>query len=460
MNRVFNLLVIAGLIFGHCTASARTWYIDYEDGSDKNGGMAKKAAWKRCPGMTGFTGAYRHEAGDRFVFKGGCAWPSAVLPLVIKNSGADGAADVYTSDHTWYRGPSWTQPVFSGQHSRTPLLIAEGKSYFIVKDLGFIDFGRAGIWNGGKAIDINACSHYAITRCTIAPQAWIGLYLHSYSGATEENILIDQNDISASGQAIVIAVEAPNTRMHRVTVNNNAIHDLSSQIVGETHGDGIHTWNAVQDDRTQYISDLVISDNRFYGDFSCGDGGKASMTSLIYLTDPGKRARISGNVLTCSATSRFASLIWVRYFDSVSIVNNTLVMDSALGAIGIMVGQGDAGKRVVVKNNIIAGAKYCYYIYGDACSTTSIDNNNCVTTGSTTGFWTLVGKTWSEWREAGNDRNGISADPQFRSSTDLRLRSTSPCIGRADSLTGDLFSGEAAWSNRRDLGAFEFTKKQ
>jgi len=460
MYPTIKALPLTCLLFALCTVSAKMYYIDYDKGSDAYNGLSKEMAWKRCPGMTEFVGAYRHQAGDRFIFKGGCVWPAITLPLTIKNSGSENNPDIYTSDRAWFKGSSWVQPTFSGQHSRTQLLRAESESFFVIKDLRFIDFGRAGIENGGKAIDINSCSHYAITNCTIAPQAWIGLYLHSYSGATEEGILIDSNDISAAGQAIVLAVEAPNTRMCRITICNNAIHDLSSQIVGETHGDGIHTWNSVQNDHSQFISDLAIRDNRFYGDFSCGDSGTASMTSLIYLTDPGMRAIISGNVLTYSATTRFASLIWVRYFDSVAIVNNTLVMDPAQGGIGIIVGQGDAGKRVVIKNNIITGAKYCYYIYEDASPTITIDNNNCITTGPTVAFWNMVGKTWAQWQKAGNDKSGIQTDPQFLSGADYRLRPSSPCIGRADSLVGFHFPQEGAWEKKRDIGAHEFTTIQ
>jgi hypothetical protein len=460
MHMVLKSLMLTWLAIIVCTVSARTYYVDYDNGSDARNGATKESAWRRCPGMIGYDGVYRHQAGDRFVFRGGCIWPAAVLPLTIKNSGMRDAADSYTTDHTWFKGSLWAQPVFSGLHSLTRLLYADGKSYFAVRDLRFIDFGMAGIENGGKAIDICSCSHYEISNCTVAPQAWIGFYLHSFSGATEEDVLIGNNDISAAGQAIVVAVEAPKTRMHRVTIRDNAIHDLSSQIVGKTHGDGIHTWNSVQDDHSQFISDLKIINNRFYGDFSCGDAGTSSMTALIYLTDPGIRAIISGNELTYSATTHFSSLIWVRYFDSVAVLNNTLVMDTAQGGIGIIVGQGDAGKRVYIKNNIITGAKYCYYVYGDACATTFIDNNDCITTGPTIAFWGLAGKTWSPWRALGNDLNGIHADPQFRSPIDFRLRVSSPCIGRADSLAGVCLMGKDTLKKRRDMGAHELTTSE
>jgi len=251
-------------------------------------------------------------------------------------------------------------------------------------------------------------------------------------------------------------VEAPNTRMRRVTISNNAIHDLASQLVGQTHGDGIHTWNSVQDDHSQYLTDLVIRGNRFFGDFS-GNGKGASMTSLIYLTDPGKRALIADNVLTYTGPARFAALIWVRYFDSVVVVNNTLVMNTAEGNIGIIVGQGEPGKHVVVRNNIISGAKYCYYIYPDASPTIQIDHNNCVTTGPAMAFWNLAGKTWPQWQKLGHDIHGIRDNPRFVSSVDFRLAPASPCIGKADTRAPFARPGGLARESNPDLGAFRFT---
>jgi parallel beta-helix repeat protein len=439
----------------YCSLQAKTYYIDFTNGRDSNSGLSKEQPWKRSPGMQGFTAEYNHNPGDCFVFKGGITWQATALPLTIKNSGSTVKTDFYTTDHTWFTGAMWSQPVFSGNHSGAQLIHADNKSFFVINDLKLIDVGTAGIENGAKAIDLCACSNYTISNCTIAPNAWLGLYLHSFSGNTEANITVEDNDLSNAGQAIVLAVEAPQTHMTHVTIRHNTIHDLSSQIVGQTHGDGIHTWNSVQNDHTQFLSDLAIVDNRFYGDFSCGDTGKASMTSLIYLTDPGKRAIISGNELSYSATTHFSSLIWVRYFDSVAIVNNTLVLDPHQGGIGIIIGQGDSGKQVIAKNNIISGAQYCYYLYKDACNTTVIDNNDCVTTGETVAFWNLVGKTWGEWQKLGYDLHGMQADPQFVSSTDFRLRDSSPCIGRADSRGLASFMQGILLEGKRALGAHE-----
>lgn len=97
-------------------AAARVWastyYIDYEQGVDTNGGHDKASPWKRHPFMQGFAGSYSHSAGDVFVFKGGVIWPNEALGMIIKVGGDDQAADRYQNDKTWYSGKEWSRPVF------------------------------------------------------------------------------------------------------------------------------------------------------------------------------------------------------------------------------------------------------------------------------------------------------------------------------------------------------------
>jgi hypothetical protein len=101
-------------------ASAATYYIDYAGGSDANAGTSTGAAWKRCPGMYGFTGSYSHAAGDRFIFKGGVTWPNGVFGLVIANNGGVGNEDYYGVDEAWYSGAAWSHPVFDGEGTALP----------------------------------------------------------------------------------------------------------------------------------------------------------------------------------------------------------------------------------------------------------------------------------------------------------------------------------------------------
>jgi hypothetical protein len=62
--------------------------------------------------MIGFSGNYSHQAGDRFIFKGGVSWSNACFPLVVNGSGASNNPDYYGPDTSWFSGGSWTRPKF------------------------------------------------------------------------------------------------------------------------------------------------------------------------------------------------------------------------------------------------------------------------------------------------------------------------------------------------------------
>jgi hypothetical protein len=74
-----------------CIAGENCYYIDYENGSDNNDGLAKTVAsghgpWKNAPGMASATGqaaAHALSQKDEFILKGGVTWPRACFPWVL-----------------------------------------------------------------------------------------------------------------------------------------------------------------------------------------------------------------------------------------------------------------------------------------------------------------------------------------------------------------------------------------
>lgn len=109
MRAILLLFLLVSLALN---AGAATFYIDFVGGNDANNGTNTSSAWKLCPGMAGISMTYSHNAGDRFVFKGGVTWPASCFTMVIQNSGTAGNIDTYTSDETWYTGGAFTKPVF------------------------------------------------------------------------------------------------------------------------------------------------------------------------------------------------------------------------------------------------------------------------------------------------------------------------------------------------------------
>jgi hypothetical protein len=91
--------------------SGRSFYVDYAGGSDANNGTSTATAWKRAPGMVGFTGTYSHVAHDCFYFKGGVTWPQATMPWEPLGSGNAADRDYYGPKYDWHSGGSWSRPV-------------------------------------------------------------------------------------------------------------------------------------------------------------------------------------------------------------------------------------------------------------------------------------------------------------------------------------------------------------
>jgi len=115
---VLTIIGFASLAAG--AQSGRTFYIDYASGSNSNNGTSKTTPWKTHPYMqassactvTGSAPAYGHQAGDRFIFKGGGSWPAACFEMSIPAGGTSSTQDYYGVDQNWFVGSSWSRPVF------------------------------------------------------------------------------------------------------------------------------------------------------------------------------------------------------------------------------------------------------------------------------------------------------------------------------------------------------------
>jgi hypothetical protein len=101
--------------------SGRTFYIDYASGSNANPGT-KASPWKThaymqtgasCTG-TGSAPSYSHQAGDRFIFKGGVTWPAACFAMSPSAGGSSNTVrDYYGVDVSYFAGGSFTRPIFN-----------------------------------------------------------------------------------------------------------------------------------------------------------------------------------------------------------------------------------------------------------------------------------------------------------------------------------------------------------
>jgi hypothetical protein len=191
-------------------AYGTTYYIDFVSGADGNAGTSKTAPWRLCPGMVGFGHSYSHTAGDRFIFKGGVAWPASVLPLVPPGSGTSSAWDYYGVDQTWYTGASWARPIFDGGGNINDLIAMQTwrntstGSYITIDSLEIRNFyfpsdstdGGIIIYGGGNVVINNCYIHNWSKNTSVTDQnGWAIVAWPPFTGqVTVQNCIINNQD--------------------------------------------------------------------------------------------------------------------------------------------------------------------------------------------------------------------------------------------------------------------------
>lgn len=452
---------------------AATYYVDYVGGSDANAGTATGTAWKRCPGMNGFVGTYTHAAGDRFIFKGGVTWTSNCFPWTIGYSGSAGNVDTYTTDHAWYSGGEWSQPVFDANHTAPAggMLNGISKSYLTFNDLSFINYATSGVAESKKAIDFLDGQGLSFTRCTITPYCWIALYIHHGTPGTYRSFNFSSNTVSHAASMLWFPTDAANCVRDGVTVAYNDLSDGSTQIGGGVHSDGFfHSFGSV-DGVSSYITNLVIASNYAHGDWRRGFGVDGGVTAFIFFEDA-TSSEIYNNVFVPYPVqaSMFESFMTVgtttNHFQR--IYNNTLLNPGTSSASGGIIVRHLGGGTVEIKNNIIDGFSYAMGV--DKTNGTFAIDYNVFRSGNGQMWWGVNAggdsqfKSYSVWQNTyGFDTHSIlGADPLLVDVTgpafDLSLQPTSPAVGAGANLSTHFttdYLGNTRGSSW-DIGAFAY----
>lgn len=231
--------VVAIAFAGH--AASATYYIDNAAGNDANNGTSTASPWQRSPGMNGFTGAYSHAAGDRFIFKGGVTWPASVFEMAIAYDGVNGNPDYYGVDQSWYTGGTWTRPVFDGQHAALGtgenLVNFSNRQYVTLDNIELKRHRSVGNWGIGSIALY--CSQY-ILLTNLYVHDWSldpaittddahGGIIGNYPACPTTGTWIDGSTISNAEAGIAGRANGIATRL--VNVRNSVIHDVSSAML-------------------------------------------------------------------------------------------------------------------------------------------------------------------------------------------------------------------------------------
>lgn len=495
--RVLWLLVAATiLLLVPWSTFAATYYVDYSTGVDTNNG-AKATPWKHAPGMTGCTNTCNSttlRGGDTVIFKGGVTWTSS-YPWTLAGGGT--SYITYTTDHTWYSGGSWSQPIFDfgggGYNQSSEGEINGSTNYVILNDLTFQNGGWESNWSTTDYSD-NVNFHFAdvsylqVTNCTFLKLTWLTLYLIYYSNGG--NLTFTGNDFSQMSNAIWIAPAATGVVVSNVNISNNTFHDYHNGMVQGTHGNGVHFFSSSNTDATRYITNVTFCNNRSYGDFtSVGtyvDGSSGGGMTALFFTEIAASGVICNNdfsftpiVQTNTGGSIFGDgLIFLTpnrasasgaQLMTMQIYNNSLVNGSKSSS-----GMGSAllmqllvsGDSVVFKNNIVSDPQYCIGT-ADSRSANALTSDynllNCQATDEPNSY---AGGFVSEatWKGHGLDTHSVwLTDPLWTSAPgNETLTLSSPAIGTGLNLSslgistlGTDYAGTARPSSGAwDIGAY------
>jgi hypothetical protein len=475
MTAVILLLFMAAVPF----VDAATYYIDYQAGSDGNNGTSKTTPWKRCPGMVGFVGAYAHQAGDKFVFKGGVTWPSAALPLTIAYSGTSASCDIvsatntcdkYTVDKAWYVDGSWDYPVFDGEdrgNYAAGLILSRGKSNFIVDNLKIIKAGNVSD-GSGTGLFLDGGSNKQVKNCWIESNA-INAYADSCAGGGSRTYF-NHNTVKKSGR---ITVSCGDNTYDDYQFYNNAFLGLTGYDPRTFHTDGL----MIQSDGVgrHKFTNIRIFNNKWLGDWTLGGTGffyTSSATGKYGL----QHVYIYNNLIAPSNTT--GGMAQVLRFgatncpgtDDVRIYNNTIDVRSTAvtDRPSICIAFFYTNSNIDIQNNILVGCGRGLTLDSSTTGTVTIEHNLYY---DITNQWlvdssapykscnTITGGAYpcSPYYENAAPA-GQLADPKFVGSSDWRLQTGSPAVNAGADLSRYFVTdveGQSRRSGTWTLGAYE-----
>ena len=432
--RILRYLCLIGGLFASANLFAATYYIDYASGNDGNSGTSKSSPWKRCPGMSGFSGSYSHTAGDRFIFKGGVTWGSDAFPMKIGAAGTSSARDYYGVDKSYFSGASWSRPIFNRGGVPTHTLIT-ANNYVTIDNFDITGFYWDASTGGFGTCMILAGKYAGVTISNCYFHNWnhaayssgckddLQVILGSTSGPGPEG-LIDNCvfDGSPNGTKSGMAVYSMAT-IKRSTAQNmtngflpfacNGSLEVSDCEVGKIN------WSfdpTVHPNSIEAVSDGIfnIHHNRIHD---------STAVCIFVGTGSGNVANIYNNVIWNSSPIPIQFDGRTGSNNTAFVYNNTVIDSGGRNVIGNTTG---VPFTVTARNNHVIGG-----------SITPDSGNNLVQsmTAATAANFVLS----NLWRPMSGSAPTVDAGTQVSMVTD------------------DLLHNSRPKGNKYDIGAFEFT---
>lgn len=415
------------------------FYVDATAGNDANSGLTPAEAWQTIGKVNGETFLW----GDRVLFKRGETWVGGAVELRLTWSGAADYPITFAAYGTGALPVLWM--VFS----------PSAQSYIALQDL---DCNVNGGFAYAGQLDLD---HSALTNCTFRNATSHGLQLDSpcdtvtisgceaydngdcgfYLGTGTANCIVE--DCVAHDNGVDTSAD------HGIYFRQGADHIIRRNVCYNNAAGGI---------KLNESTDCIVERNYCYdnteGIILTGGGG-----------EPDALRNIIKNNICYSNTANGIQVL--ADFDDGWIYHNTLVNNGGVGLGSQLYFQIAGADNTIVENNILhqdnaVGNDPLLRIVDTATRNANTFDNNLYyfrNGGADINYVDGVGwYTWAEWQAAGEDPNGLNADPLFVTDyTDLHLRFGSPCRNQGAVGTGvtDDYDGVTRGSPP-DIGAYEY----
>lgn len=473
------MMLVAALV---AVACGTNYYIDFASGSDANNGTSAETSWKYCKGMkraSANAAAVTLSGGDSVFFKGGVTWDSSAIQWV--QSGGSSSYVVYTSKNTWYAGDAYTYPVIDGKNvvpEGGPTGGAvQGASYSKTEKIKFTNLDRADSNSRRYGIVFNNKHHYFVQSCSLSTHTWLTIHNNFGVAGTYDSLSFINNDFTGTSNAIWVASGGSGIAIKHLTIKGNTFHDYHNDMIGGTHGNGLHYYNSgAGSDETEYMDSVIYCDNKAYGDFtsvgtyvdSVSGGG---MTALFFFEGCVANAKVYNNDFSFSPaqTGMFQSLFSLSgrghpKGKKIEIYNNTCInygtnsMSACLYATGMT-----TSDTVIFKNNLLYGMTNAIHMNaaGDSAALREMDYNVLHSLNSTPFRLVSTYYNITQWRSRGFDGHSTTDNPYFVSiTTDNQLSDSSSAIDIGADLSG-IFTVDRNGKTRPvgsawDIGAYEY----
>lgn len=479
--------------------SGRTFYIDYAAGSNSNSGASEASPWKSNPYMNHGAGCdggmgpnYAHQAGDKFIFKGGSTWPAACFTMNITDGGTSTARMYFgvclntDPDSPCYGGTSWpssgwTQPLWDMNYTRLSFVVFVNSGVTGYMTWDNIEIAHQGIiLTGSDSNGVAFGMFYGATGTILE-----NMYIHDW--ATTDNVSTSPTLLGYDYGAIY---NYNGSRGNNITLKNSTISDASgyfysngTKINGGFGGaceECTEVSGSVFHDVSAACFDMILChDSEFYNIDAVGiynyDGGVNGLHTQAIEDDGGNTSTDYNNyihdslntgimVLICAGSSFFNNVMsntrtgqYPLFIDTncsfntssatQQIYNNTIDGTTAgacvrLGRSGATIG------TVTMRNNIFISSS-------GSCS---VDQFATVTNFSNTNFRQMTGSEASTYGfTAATKYSPTSSDPDVtgQGATLLSLASGTLSALALDAAGAPWHGGSYnARTTTWDLGAF------